>query len=52
MTMFSRGIRLAIGSFALCVASPAGAQENLDKGKTAVQLFATDRAICHNLRKS
>ncbi len=28
-------------------AAPAGAQENLDQGKTAAQLFASDCAICH-----
>jgi hypothetical protein len=28
-------------------ASPAAAQENLDQGKTAAQLYASDCAICH-----
>jgi mono/diheme cytochrome c family protein len=38
---------LAIGSLALCVASPAGAQENLDKNKTGAQLYASICADCH-----
>jgi mono/diheme cytochrome c family protein len=32
---------------ALVLASPAVAQENLDKGKTPAQLFASDCAGCH-----
>lgn len=39
--------RLTIGVWALCVAGPATAQENLDRGKTPAQLFASDCAICH-----
>jgi hypothetical protein len=41
-----------IGALALCIASSAGAQENLDKGKTAAQLYATDCAICHKSPQS
>ncbi len=41
------GIRPTIGVLALCIASAAGAQENLDQGKNAAQLFASDCAICH-----
>ncbi len=47
MTVFSRGIALALGACALCLAGAAGAQENLDQGKTPAQLFASDCAICH-----
>jgi hypothetical protein len=31
---------------------PAGAQENLDSGKSAAQLFASDCAICHKTPQS
>ena len=42
------GIRPTIGIIlALCVAGAAGAQENLDQGKSPAQLFASDCAICH-----
>jgi len=47
MMVFDRGIRLAIGAFALCFASATGAQESLDTGKSPAQLFASDCAICH-----
>ena len=48
MTVFGRGVRLAIGVLALCgAAAGAGAQENLDQGKSPAQLFASDCAICH-----
>jgi mono/diheme cytochrome c family protein len=37
-------------------AAPAGAQENLDSGKSGAQLFASNCALCHKsaqaLRKS
>jgi hypothetical protein len=46
MTVFS-GIRLGICVFALGFAGAASAQENLDMGKTAAQLYASDCAICH-----
>lgn len=42
-----RGIGLATGFLALALAAPAGAQENLDSGKTGAQLYAADCAICH-----
>ena len=42
-----RGVRLMIGVSALCLASGAGAQENLDQGKNPAQLFASDCAVCH-----
>lgn len=41
------GLGLAIGVLALCVAGTSGAQENLDQGKSAAQLFASDCVICH-----
>ncbi len=44
---FNRGIGLAMAALAFCLAGPAGAQENLDLGKTGAQLFASDCAICH-----
>ncbi len=43
---------LAIGSLALCVASSAGAQENLDKNKTGAQLYASICADCHKSPQS
>jgi hypothetical protein len=47
MMVLRRGIRTAIGMVALCIAVPAGAQENLDLGKSPAQLFAANCAICH-----
>jgi hypothetical protein len=41
------GIRLLMGTWALCLAADAGAQENLDRGKSAAQLFASDCVLCH-----
>lgn len=41
MTILSRGIRLEIGTLALCVASSAGAQDNLEQSKTGAQLYAS-----------
>jgi mono/diheme cytochrome c family protein len=51
MTMLSRGILLAVGSLALCVTS-SGAQESLEKGKTAAQLYASNCAGCHKSPQS
>ena len=45
--MLSHGVRLTISCLALCVASSAGAQGNLDQGKTAAQLYASNCATCH-----
>ncbi|MCW5693370.1 MAG: hypothetical protein KIT48_13510 [Pseudolabrys sp.] len=42
-----RGLSLAVALGALAMTAPACAQENLDQGKTAQQLFASDCAICH-----
>ncbi|MGH6726133.1 MAG: hypothetical protein ACREB8_06270 [Pseudolabrys sp.] len=47
MMGFNRGFGPAMAVLAVCLAGPAGAQENLDSGKTAAQLFASDCGICH-----
>ena len=47
MTMLGHGVRLTISSLALCVASSAGAQGNLDQSKTTAQLYASNCATCH-----
>ncbi len=47
MTGFSRGVWMAIGIGALAWAGAAGAQENLDRGKSGAQLYGSDCAICH-----
>jgi hypothetical protein len=41
------GVQLATIIWTLGLASGAGAQENLDRGKSPVQLFASDCSICH-----
>jgi hypothetical protein len=46
------GIRLTVSSLALCVATSAGAQSNLDKGKTGAQLYASTCAGCHKSPQS
>src|SRR5512143_4005765 len=43
---------LAIGSLALCLASSAGAQENLGKNKTGAQLYASICVDCHKSPQS
>ena len=48
----SHGIRLAISSLALCVASSAVAQGSLERGKTAAQLYAANCAKCHKSPQS
>jgi mono/diheme cytochrome c family protein len=45
VTMLGHGVRLS--SLALCVASSAGAQGDLDQSKTAAQLYASNCATCH-----
>ena len=50
--MMLSGIRLTVSFLVLCIASSTGAQESLDKGKTAAQLYATDCAICHKSPQS
>jgi len=47
VTMLRHVVRLTISSLALCVASSAGAQGNLDQGKTAAQFYASNCATCH-----
>jgi mono/diheme cytochrome c family protein len=47
MSVLRRGIGLALGVWALSSVGMAHAQENLDAGKTAAQLYASDCAICH-----
>lgn len=41
------GCGMATAMAALLFAGTAGAQENLDMGKTPVELYASDCAICH-----
>ena len=52
MTRLSRGIQLAFGSLALCIASSAGAQESLDKDKTGARLYASYCVTCHKSPKN
>jgi hypothetical protein len=52
VTMLDCAVRLAIASLALCLASSAWAQGNLDQGKTATQLYASDCAACHKSPQS
>jgi hypothetical protein len=47
MTGFNRRLGLAAAILAFALGGPAGAQENLDSGKTGAQLYASDCAICH-----
>jgi mono/diheme cytochrome c family protein len=49
MKLKTRGssIRLMIGLLAACLAGTAGAQESLDRGKNAAQLFASHCSTCH-----
>ena len=47
MKVFNSGLALAIGAMALGFAGGARAQENLDKGKTGAQMFASDCSVCH-----
>jgi hypothetical protein len=47
MTALRCGIGAAIGMAVLCIAGVAGAQENLDLGKSPAQLFAANCSLCH-----
>src|SRR5690242_16959277 len=47
MSGLRRSIGLAFGVWALAGLGMAHAQENLDAGKTAAELYASDCAICH-----
>lgn len=48
--MFGRGV--ALGLLALAVASSAGAQGNLDQGKSAAELYTSACATCHKSPQS
>ena len=50
--MSGRGVRLGFGSLLLALASSAGAQGNLDQGKTGAQLYASACATCHKSAQS
>jgi hypothetical protein len=50
--MFRRGVWVALGFLAPALASSAGAQGNLDEGKTAAQLYASACATCHKSPQS
>ena len=50
--MLGLAVRLAIGPLALCAATSVEAQGNLDQGKTAAQLYASDCANCHKSPQS
>ncbi len=52
MTILSRSIRLAFGILLLCIASSAGAQNNLEQNKTGAQLHASYCVTCHKSPKS
>src|SRR5262249_46453069 len=43
---------VVIGFVTVCIASSAGAQENLERAKTAAQLYATNCASCHKSPQS
>jgi hypothetical protein len=47
MKLLRCGIGAAIGLAGLCIGGVADAQENLDQGKSAAQLFASNCSICH-----
>jgi hypothetical protein len=42
----------AISFITVCITNSASSQENLESGKTAAQLYATDCAICHKSPQS
>jgi len=50
--MVRRSIALTIGLLALCIASFARAQGNLDVGKSGAQLYASACASCHKSPQS
>ena len=45
--MFGRGVWVALVFLASAVASSAGAQGNLDQGKSAAELYTSACATCH-----
>ena len=50
--MLGHGARLGVGFLALALAGSAGAQGNLDQGKTGAQLYASACATCHRSAQS
>lgn len=46
------GTGLTVAVLVFCLGAPAGAQENLDAGKSGAQLFASDCLICHKSAQS
>src|SRR5665648_918191 len=56
MSGFWRRLVCIFGVVGSLAAAPAGAQENLDSGKSGAQLFASNCVLCHKsaqaLRKS
>jgi hypothetical protein len=50
--MFRRVVWVALGFLAPALASSAGAQGNLDEGKTTAQLYASACATCHKSPQS
>jgi hypothetical protein len=50
--MLGRGLGPALGLVTLAVATSAGAQGNLDQGKSAAQLYASACASCHKSPQS
>jgi len=51
-SMGGHGARLGVGFLALALAGSAGAQGNLDQGKTGAQLYASACATCHRSAQS
>jgi len=47
MSGYGRNLMCILGFLGVLAAAPAAAQESLDSGRTAAQLFASDCAICH-----
>ena len=50
--MLGHGARLGVGFLALALAGSAGAQGNLDQGKTGAQLYASACATCNRSAQS
>ena len=52
MPGFWRRLVCIFGVVGILAAAPAGAQENLDSGKSGAQLFASNCALCHKSAKA
>jgi hypothetical protein len=52
MSRFRPRLPCIVAVLVMVATVPAGAQENLDSGKSAAQLFASDCAICHKTPQS